>query len=94
MIKIRDVCNLSIEQKRANKEIGSSLEAALLVKLNSENQKILNGIDLSELCITSSVKIQNSNEEEIIVETTKASGKKCSICWKIRNSPCERPHYK
>ena len=94
LIKIRDVCNLSIEQKRANKEIGSSLEAALLVKLNSKSQKILKGIDLSELCITSSVEIQNSEEEEIVVETNKASGEKCPICWKIKNSPCERPHCK
>ena len=78
----------------ANKEIGSSLEATLLVKLNSENQKILNGIDLSELCITSSVKILNNDDEEIIVETNKASGEKCPICWKIRTSPCERPHCK
>ncbi|MDA9710703.1 class I tRNA ligase family protein, partial [Candidatus Pelagibacter sp.] len=94
LIKIRDICNISIEQKRANKEIGSSLEATLLVKLNSENQKILNGIDLSELCITSSVKILNNDDEEIIVETNKASGEKCPICWKIRTSPCERPHCK
>ena len=27
--KIRDVCNISIEEKRTNKEIGSSLEASL-----------------------------------------------------------------
>ena len=29
LIKIRDVCNISIEEKRASKEIGSSLEAEL-----------------------------------------------------------------
>ena len=27
--KIRDICNISIEEKRASKEIGSSLEANL-----------------------------------------------------------------
>ena len=27
LIKIRNVCNISIEEKRASKEIGSSLEA-------------------------------------------------------------------
>ncbi|MDC3231698.1 isoleucine--tRNA ligase [Candidatus Pelagibacter sp.] len=94
LIKIRDVCNLSIEQKRASKDIGSSLEAALIVKLNNENQKFLKNIDLSELCITSSVKIENSDTNEIIVETSKATGEKCPICWKIRSAPCERPNCK
>ncbi|WP_440938753.1 isoleucine--tRNA ligase [Candidatus Pelagibacter sp.] len=94
LIKIRDICNLSIEQKRASKDIGSSLEAALIVKLNSENQKFLKNIDLSELCITSSVKIERGDTDEIIVETSKATGEKCPICWKIRSAPCERPNCK
>ena len=94
LIKIRDICNLSIEQKRASKDIGSSLEAALIVKLNNENQKFLKNIDLSELCITSSVKIENSDTNEITVETSKAKGEKCPICWKIRSAPCERPNCK
>ena len=94
LIKIRDICNLSIEQKRSSKDIGSSLEAALIVKLNKENQKFLTDIDLSELCIISSVKIENSDTDEIIVETSKAKGEKCPICWKIRNAPCERPNCK
>ncbi len=94
LIKIRDICNLSIEQKRASKDIGSSLEAALIVKLNNENQKFLKNIDLSELCITSSVKIENGDTNEIIVETSKATGEKCPICWKIRSAPCERPNCK
>ena len=32
--KIRDICNISIEAKRASKEIGSSLEANLIINLN------------------------------------------------------------
>ncbi len=90
LIKIRDICNLSIEQKRASKDIGSSLEAALIIKLNSKNQKFLKDIDLSELCITSSVKIQISETNEITVETSKAIGEKCPICWKISSEPCKR----
>ena len=90
LLKIRDICNLSIEEKRASKVIGSSLEAALLIKLNEDNKKIIREIDLAELCITSSVKIESSNSDEIIVKTTKAEGKKCPVCWKISTSPCER----
>jgi len=90
LIKIRDICNLSIEQKRASKEIGSSLEAALILRLNNENQKSLKNIDLAELCITSSAKIEISDAKEITAVTSKATGEKCPICWKISSAPCER----
>jgi len=94
LLKIRDVCNLSIEEKRANKVIGSSLEAALFIKLGKSDQNIVKGVDLAELCITSSVKIEDSENNEITVKTTKAEGEKCPVCWKISTSPCERHHVK
>tara|TARA_B100001121_G_scaffold255421_1_gene232947 strand:- start:14325 stop:17042 length:2718 start_codon:yes stop_codon:yes gene_type:complete len=90
LLKIRDICNLSIEEKRANKEIGSSLEAALIIELNEKNINITKDIDLSELCITSSVEIKKSENEEILVETRKAEGLKCPVCWKINKDPCIR----
>ena len=31
-----------------------------------------------------------SKEDEIIVETKKAEGTKCPVCWKISKSGCER----
>ena len=34
LILIRDACNISIEEKRASKEIGSSLEAELKINLD------------------------------------------------------------
>ncbi len=90
LLEIRDVCNLSIEEKRGNKEIGSSLEASLIVEMNKENIKNIEGIDLSELCITSSVEIINTDTEEIKVITKKAVGNKCPVCWKISEEPCQR----
>ena len=90
LLKIRDVCNLSIEEKRATKVIGSSLEAELSIKLNKEMSELTKDIDLSELCITSSVEIKNDEIKDIVVETKKAKGKKCSICWKISEKPCPR----
>tara|TARA_Y100001970_G_scaffold288792_1_gene417066 strand:+ start:2913 stop:5630 length:2718 start_codon:yes stop_codon:yes gene_type:complete len=90
LLKIRDICNLSIEEKRANKEIGSSLEASLVVEMNQNNIKKIDGIDLSELCITSSVEIIDNNSEEVKVMTKKAEGNKCPTCWKISKEPCIR----
>ncbi len=90
LLKIRDICNLSIEEKRANKVIGSSLEAALILKLNKKDLEIARTVDLSELCITSSVEIQNNDRDSIEVNTSKAVGEKCPVCWKISSSPCPR----
>ena len=90
LIKIRDICNISIEEKRASKDIGSSLEAELNVKINSKFKKVLKDIDLSELCITSKVNINFDEQSDIQVSTQKASGQKCKVCWKIRLDPCER----
>ena len=81
---------MSIEEKRASKEIGSSLEASLIVNLNKKNFEIVDGIDLAELCITSFVQIKDSISDDIVVKTTKALGNKCPVCWKISEKPCER----
>ena len=87
---IRDICNISIEAKRSSKEIGSSLEANLIIKLNKNLYDISNNIDFSELCITSSALVEQSNTDEVIVKTIKAEGNKCPVCWKINKKKCER----
>ena len=89
-MKIRDVCNISIEEKRATKEIGSSLEANLNIKLNEKYKEIVGDIDLSELCIVSKTDINFDKQSDILVETNKAPGNKCPVCWKISVDPCER----
>ena len=93
LIKIREECNSSIELKRASKEIGSSLEASLTIQLNDKLIELARGTDFSELCITSSAKIEKiseNNSKKIDVKTTKAEGQKCPVCWKINTKPCER----
>jgi isoleucyl-tRNA synthetase len=88
--KIRDICNISIEEKRASKEIGSSLEANLIININDEQFNFIEDIDLAELCITSEVSIIKTNDKEIKVETKKAEGEKCPVCWKISKDECQR----
>ncbi len=90
LIKIRDVCNISIEEKRASKEIGSSLEAELNIKLNEKYKEMITNIDLSELCIVSKTLVYFDEVSDILVETNKALGDKCPVCWKISVEPCER----
>ncbi len=90
LIKIRDICNISIEEKRASKLIGSSLEASLIIKMNKKNIDFTKGVDLAELCITSSTQVIEVKTDSIDVEAQKAEGNKCPVCWKISKSPCSR----
>ena len=90
LLKIRDVCNLSIEEKRACKEIGSSLEAEIEIQLNKQLYEVTKNTDFAELCITSKSSIKQNDTDEIIVKTKKAKGTKCSICWKVKKETCGR----
>ena len=90
LIKIRNTCNISIEEKRASKEIGSSLESELKIYLNKKLFDISKNVDFAELCITSKAEIFYKEDSEIIIETNKAEGSKCPVCWKISLDPCSR----
>jgi isoleucyl-tRNA synthetase len=90
LIKIRNVCNISIEEKRASKEIGSSLEASLKINLDKKLNAISKDVDFSELCITSSAEVSYLENSETKVQTTKADGSKCQVCWKITKDACAR----
>jgi isoleucyl-tRNA synthetase len=90
LIKIRNICNISIEEKRASKEIGSSLEADLKIKLNKKIYKATQDVDFAELCITSKSSVEESDTDEVIVTTKKAEGDKCPVCWKISLNKCTR----
>jgi len=90
LIKIRNICNISIEEKRATKEIGSSLEADLKINLNKKLEKVISNIDFSELCITSKAEVSYNEDVETTAITSKAKGTKCPVCWKINEGPCPR----
>ncbi len=92
LIKIREICNSSIEIKRTSKEIGSSLEANLIIKLEDRLINLTKDVDFSELCITSNAVVEKNNSKEINVETLKAEGQKCPVCWKVSKNKCARPN--
>jgi len=92
ILMIRDKANISIEAQRASKIIGSSLEASIKIKLNKDLYDLAKNLDFAEICITSNAKIilDEKIKERIEVETIKATGKKCKVCWKISEKKCER----
>ena len=90
LIKIRDICNISIEEKRASKEIGSSLEADLKIQMSQKLKNLTENTDFSELCITSKAEVVYKDDTDTTAITSKAKGTKCPVCWKINEGPCPR----
>jgi isoleucyl-tRNA synthetase len=93
LYEIKQKVNIAIEEKRSSKEIGSSLEADLLIHLNKNEFKLLEELDLEEYFITSkATKTLNQSEDKMKIEVKKSSGSKCTLCWKILKNKCERKH--
>ena len=68
------------------------LEANIKIKLKKELYEVAKDSDFAEICITSGAELSldNSISDEILVDTFKAEGEKCNVCWKIRKGKCER----
>ena len=91
LFKIKQEANIAIEEKRSNKEIGSSLEAELKITTNDKYFNLLEGLDLAEYFITSKAeKFKSEKENEIKIEVKKTTGTKCPRCWKILEKKCKR----
>ena len=91
MFKIRELANIAIEEKRTNKEIGSSLEAEIKITTDSKKFQLLESIDLAEYFITSKAdKSESKIKDELIIKVTKSKGVKCPRCWKIFEDKCKR----
>tara|TARA_Y100000385_G_scaffold269851_1_gene308314 strand:+ start:16 stop:2277 length:2262 start_codon:yes stop_codon:yes gene_type:complete len=91
LFKIKQEANIAIEEKRTNKEIGSSLEAEINLTVDEENFNLLEGLDLAEYFITSKAdKIKSDKKEEIKIDVKKTNGTKCARCWKILEKKCVR----
>ncbi|MCZ8182814.1 MAG: isoleucine--tRNA ligase [Beijerinckiaceae bacterium] len=91
--EIRRVVTGALELERADKRIGSSLEAAPVLHLaDPADRTALEGIDFAEICITSGIRIEAGNGPEaafrlpevkgIAVVPTRAEGVKCARSWR------------
>ena len=103
--QIRKVITGALEKKRADKIIGSSLEAHIDIYLEKSILEKVKNYQLDEISITSSFELHEitsnskgfSLEEvsDVKVEVSKTSGQKCQRCWKykkqlIRDEICSR----
>ena len=93
LYQIKQDVNIAIEEKRSNKEIGSSLEADISIYANEKEFNLLEGLDLEEYFIASKVeRIKNKTENKMKIDVKKSMGKKCTLCWKILDQKCDRKY--
>jgi len=59
--QVRSAVLMALEPKRADKTIGSSLEAHPVITLDEDLFKAAQGVDLAELCITSQVTVKQGD---------------------------------
>jgi isoleucyl-tRNA synthetase len=82
---VRSEVTGALEIQRANKTIGSSLEAAPKVHVEkaSAEAAALRDCDFAEICITSSIEVIEGEDKGVGVVFAKATGAKCARSWKI-----------
>ncbi len=101
---IRSVVTGALEVERKDKRIGSSLEAAPTVHIADTGLKAaLDGLDFSEICITSDIAIDAGEGSAeafrlpevpgVSVEPTLAEGTKCARSWRITKDVGSDPEY-
>ena len=87
IILVRKVVISSLEEYRAQKLIGSSLEAApdVMVPKFFINNLNFDEIDFAEICITSTLNIiaKDNDSKTFSSLYKKADGEKCARCWKV-----------
>ncbi|MEX2650575.1 MAG: isoleucine--tRNA ligase [Alphaproteobacteria bacterium] len=81
----RRMVTAALEVQRANKSLGSSLGARVVVRADREHVSALQGIDFAELCIVSAVDEPAEDEAagDGAVVVTQALGTKCARCWQV-----------
>lgn len=78
-LKVRGDVQKKLEELRAAKTIGSSLEAHVVIQADGELYKALKKVqDLREFLIVSVVELKEGSYN---LETKKADGEKCERCW-------------
>jgi isoleucyl-tRNA synthetase len=101
---VRGVVTGAIEIERAQKRIGSSLEAHPIVLVTDEDlYEAVRDVDLAEVCITSALTLRNVGSSDgafslpdvsgVAVTPNLAEGTKCARSWKILTNIGADPDY-
>ena len=82
LLKLRGLIGQAIEQARQDKLIGNSLEAAVVLKSNTDVTRQIDKEELLEFFIISDLIIEQAREASATV--TKTRYQKCARCWRHR----------
>ncbi len=100
---LRRVVTGALELERADKRIGSSLQAHPILYASAEDRALLEGIDLAEIAITSAASLAAGLPPDgaftlpelpgagVVVRPAK--GGKCERCWKVLPEVGSRPEH-
>ena len=86
IVALRSAVNGALEQARADKVIGKSLEAAVDLTVPEEDAFLaeMDADKVADLFIVSQVRLTVGDEMKVAVEA--AQGAKCGRCWKVLHS--------
>ncbi len=99
--RVRRVVTGALEVERAEKRIGSSLQAAPKVYVTADYMAALDGLDAAEIAITSELELIEGEAPEgafrlddvagVAVVPALADGGKCERCWRVLPEVGRRP---
>jgi isoleucyl-tRNA synthetase len=84
LLKLRGVIGQAIEKARQEKLIGNALEAAVILRSNSEVTSKIDKEELEEFFILSDLTIEQAKATDASVKKT--SYQKCARCWRHRST--------
>ena len=82
LLRLRGIIGQAIERARQEKLIGNALEAAVVLKSNSEVTAKIDKQELEEFFILSDLTVEQAKEAGASI--TKTSFQKCARCWRHR----------
>ncbi len=101
--ELRRAVTGALEVERAEKRIGSSLEAHPIVYAETGDRDLFEGLDAAELFITSGAtfSVEAAPEDAfrtedpggVAVQPNRAEGEKCGRCWKVLPEVGQDPDY-
>jgi isoleucyl-tRNA synthetase len=90
LLQVREAAQVSLEEKRREKLVGSSLEAAITIEANPERHALLKQYesDLPSIFIVSGVELKEVHNlplaPDFRVLVSRSKWKKCERCWNYR----------
>jgi len=86
VLQVRELVNKKIEERRVAGEVGSSLQAEIVVKASGAVFDALHslGDDLKFVLITSQALLVREEGSGVVIEVTPSAATKCERCWHYR----------